>query len=88
MLRVLRMRFRWHGRGLAVGFGRERRGGWGIFIKGACLGEGLGFGRDSDQMAAKLAVFGPVSTEMMSDRWAPPVNVLNAAVAYRFGSGC
>jgi hypothetical protein len=87
MLRASRVRFRRRGGSLAVGFGSKRRGCGGVFIEGACLGEGLGFGHDSDWTAAKRAVFVSVSTETTSDRWAQPISILNAAVAYRFGPG-
>jgi hypothetical protein len=87
MLRASRMRFWRRGGGLAVGFGSKRRGCGGVFIEGACLGEGLGFGRSSDWTAAEHAVFMSVSTETTSNRWARPVSVLNAAAAYRFGPG-
>jgi hypothetical protein len=44
-MRALCVRFRRRGSDLAVVFGRGERGGGGVFIEGASLGEGLGLGR-------------------------------------------
>jgi hypothetical protein len=59
-----------------------------VLIGGVAWARGLGFGRGaSDQTASGEAVAEPVSLETTSDRWAPPVSVLCAVVAYRFGPG-
>jgi hypothetical protein len=67
-------------------FGREKRGDGGVFIEGGGLGEGLGFGRHRLHRTAQGSTgFGPVSSKMMSDRWAPPVSVLRHSAAHHFG---
>jgi hypothetical protein len=86
VLRCNRERFRRPGYAFAAWFGRETRGGGGVLIGVEPWARGLGFGRGgANRTSSEGAVTGPVSSKTMSDRWAPPVSILNAAVAYRFG---
>jgi hypothetical protein len=67
-------------------FVRETRGGRGVLIGVEPWARGLGFGRGGvNRSASEEAMTGPVSSKTTSDRWAPPISVLNAAAAYRFG---
>jgi hypothetical protein len=69
-------------------FAGEERGGRAVLIGGVAWARGLGFGHGaSDRTASGEAVAEPVSLKTMTDRWAPPVSILNTVAAYRFGLG-
>jgi hypothetical protein len=66
----------------------EKREGWRGLCRRRGVGKGLGHGAASmHQTARGGAVFGPVFSKTMSDRWAPPVSVLSLRAAYPFGCG-
>jgi hypothetical protein len=86
VLRCNRERFRWPVYAFAVWFRRETRGGGGVLIGIEPSARCLGFGRGgANQTESEGAMTGPVSSKTMFDRWVPPVSVLNASMAYRFG---